>query len=91
MAEKAGELFYDIEMDVRGLLTAQQQVNTRLDLMERKFNDTGKAVESVENSMGSSTTCRPPKLRAIRRPRKLRKLRARRSRQKSGGRNRCRT
>ncbi len=53
MAEKAGELFYDIEMDVRGLLTAQQQVNTRLDLMERKFNDTGKAVESVENSMGS--------------------------------------
>lgn len=53
MTEKAGELFYDIEMDVRGLLTAQQQVNTRLDLMERKFNDTGKAVESVENSMGS--------------------------------------
>ncbi|MCF6706527.1 hypothetical protein [Raoultella ornithinolytica] len=38
MAENAGGIYYDIEMDVRGLLTSQQRVNQRLDLMERGFD-----------------------------------------------------
>lgn len=31
MAENAGSIYYDIEMDVQGLLVAQQRVNQRLD------------------------------------------------------------
>lgn len=53
MAENAGGIYYDIEMDVRGLLTAQQQVNRRLDLMERGFDGTTRAVDGTERSMSS--------------------------------------
>lgn len=53
MAENAGGIYYDIEMDVRGLLTAQQRVNQRLDLMERGFDGTTRAVNSTERSMSS--------------------------------------
>ncbi|WP_432538945.1 tape measure protein [Klebsiella pneumoniae] len=53
MAENAGGIYYDIEMDVRGLLTAQQHVNQRLDLMERGFDSTTRAVNNTERSMSS--------------------------------------
>lgn len=53
MAENAGGIYYDIEMDVRGLLTAQQRVNQRLDLMERGFDGTTRAVNNTERSMSS--------------------------------------
>ncbi|MEF3108661.1 tape measure protein [Raoultella sp. WB_B2P2-3] len=53
MAEKAGGIYYDIEMDVRGLLTAQQRVNQRLDMMERGFDGTTRAVNNTERSMSS--------------------------------------
>ncbi|MBS3674175.1 tape measure protein [Klebsiella quasipneumoniae] len=53
MAENAGGIYYDIEMDVRGLLTAQQRVNQRLDLMERGFDSTTRAVNNTERSMSS--------------------------------------
>lgn len=53
MSENAGGIYYDIEMDVRGLLTAQQRVNQRLDLMERGFDGTTRAVNSTERSMSS--------------------------------------
>lgn len=49
----AGNIYYDIEMDVKNLLSAQQQVNARLDSMERGFNDTTRAVESTERSFSS--------------------------------------
>ncbi|MDI3218885.1 tape measure protein [Klebsiella quasipneumoniae] len=53
MAENAGGIYYDIEMDVRGLLVAQQRVNQRLDLMERGFDSTTRAVNNTERSMSS--------------------------------------
>ncbi|MBK0031703.1 tape measure protein [Erwinia sp. S43] len=55
MPENAGGIYYDIEMDVRGLLTAQQRVNQRLDLMERGFDSTTRAVNDTERSMTSLT------------------------------------
>jgi hypothetical protein len=51
MAENAGGIYYDIEMDVRGLLVAQQRVNQRLDMMERGFDKTTKSIDTTESSM----------------------------------------
>ncbi|HHT7538845.1 TPA: tape measure protein [Raoultella planticola] len=53
MAENAGGIYYDIEMDVRGLLTSQQRVNQRLDLMERGFDKTTRSIDTTERSMSS--------------------------------------
>lgn len=53
MAENAGSIYYDIEMDVQGLLVAQQRVNQRLDMMERGFDGTTRAVNNTERSMSS--------------------------------------
>lgn len=53
MAENAGSIYYDIEMDVQGLLVAQQRVNQRLGLMERGFDSTTRAVNNTERSMSS--------------------------------------
>ncbi|WP_341799222.1 tape measure protein [Raoultella ornithinolytica] len=53
MAENAGGIYYDIEMNVQGLLVAQQRVNQRLDMMERGFDGTTRAVNSTERSMSS--------------------------------------
>lgn len=53
MAENAGGIYYDIEMDVRGLLTAQQRVNQRLDLMDRGFDKTTRSIDTTERSMSS--------------------------------------
>ncbi|HCC2366869.1 TPA: tape measure protein [Klebsiella pneumoniae] len=53
MAENAGSIYYDIEMDVQELLVAQQRVNQRLDLMERGFDSTTRAVNNTERSMSS--------------------------------------
>ncbi|MCW9446446.1 tape measure protein [Klebsiella oxytoca] len=53
MAENAGGIYYDIEMDVQGLLVAQQRVNQRLDMMERGFDGTARAVNNTERSMSS--------------------------------------
>lgn len=53
MTENAGGIYYDIEMDVRGLLTSQQRVNQRLDMMERGFDGTTRAVNNTERSMSS--------------------------------------
>lgn len=53
MTENAGGIYYDIEMDVRGLLTSQQRVNQRLDLMERGFDKTSRSIDTTERSMSS--------------------------------------
>ncbi|MCW9551470.1 tape measure protein [Klebsiella oxytoca] len=53
MAKNAGGIYYDIEMDVQGLLVAQQRVNQRLDMMERGFDGTTRAVNNTERSMSS--------------------------------------
>lgn len=51
MAENAGGIYYDIEMNVQGLLVAQQRVNQRLDMMERGFDKTTKSIDTAESSM----------------------------------------
>lgn len=53
MAENAGGIYFDIEMDIQGLLVAQQRVNQRLDLMERGFDGTTRAINNTERSMSS--------------------------------------
>ncbi|WP_395279439.1 tape measure protein [Enterobacter bugandensis] len=51
MAENVGNIYYEIDMDVRGLLSAQQQVNRRLDSLESGFDGTTRAVAGTERSM----------------------------------------
>lgn len=51
MAENAGGIYYDVEMNIQGLLVAQQRVNQRLDLMERGFDKTTKSIDITESSM----------------------------------------
>ncbi|KFC12267.1 phage tail length tape-measure protein [Trabulsiella guamensis ATCC 49490] len=51
MAENVGNIYYEIDMDVRGLLSAQQQVNRRLDALESGFDGTTRAVAGTERSM----------------------------------------
>lgn len=51
MPVNAGGIYYDIEMDVQGLITAQERVNQRLDTLERGFDGTTKAVGNTERSM----------------------------------------
>lgn len=51
MAENAGGIYYDVEMNIQGLLVAQQRVNQRLDLMERGFDKTTKSIDTTESSM----------------------------------------
>lgn len=53
MSQNAGGIYYDIEMDVQGLLVAQQRVNQRLDLMERGFDSTTRSIINTERSMSS--------------------------------------
>lgn len=51
MSENVGNIYYEIDMDVRGLLIAQQQVNRRLDSLESGFDGTTRAVSGTERSM----------------------------------------
>ncbi|HBM2966993.1 TPA: tape measure protein [Klebsiella michiganensis] len=51
MAEKAGEIYYDIEADVSGLIQAQQQVNKRLDQMDTKFEQSARSVGRFEGAL----------------------------------------
>lgn len=51
MAEKAGEIYYDIEADVSGLIQAQQQVNKRLDQMDAKFEQSSRSVGRFEGAL----------------------------------------
>ncbi|MCL8084728.1 tape measure protein [Enterobacter hormaechei] len=51
MAEKAGEIYYDIEANVAGLIQAQKQVNKRLDQMEGKFDSISRSVGRFEGAL----------------------------------------
>ncbi|MFY7465150.1 tape measure protein, partial [Enterobacter cloacae complex sp. CDL005] len=51
MAEKAGEIYYDIEANVAGLIQAQKQANKRLDQMEGKFDSTSRSVGRFEGAL----------------------------------------
>lgn len=51
MAEKAGEIYYDIEADVSGLIQAQQQVNKRLDQMDAKFEQSARSAGRFEGAL----------------------------------------
>lgn len=51
MAEKAGEIYYDIEANVSGLIQAQQQVNKRLDQMDAKFEQSSRSAGRFEGAL----------------------------------------
>ncbi|WP_177336135.1 tape measure protein [Klebsiella variicola] len=51
MAEKAGEIYYDIEANVSGLNQAQQQVNKRLDQMDAKFEQSSRSAGRFEGAL----------------------------------------
>ncbi|HGK4035788.1 TPA: tape measure protein [Klebsiella pneumoniae] len=51
MAEKAGEIYYDIEANVSGLIQAQQQVNKRLDQMDAKFEQSSRFAGRFEGAL----------------------------------------
>lgn len=48
-----GEIVYQVQMDVRQLLTSQQQLEQRLNRMDSGFNRTSQSVNSTERSMQS--------------------------------------
>lgn len=51
MEEKAGEIYYDIEANVSGLIQAQQQVNKRLDQMDAKFEQSSRSAGRFEGAL----------------------------------------
>ncbi|EPY4244086.1 tape measure protein [Klebsiella quasipneumoniae] len=51
MAEKAGEIYYDIEANVSGLIQAQQQVNKRLEQMDAKFEQSSRSAGRFEGAL----------------------------------------
>lgn len=51
MAGKAGEIYYDIEANVSGLIQAQQQVNKRLDQMDAKFEQSSRSAGRFEGAL----------------------------------------
>ena len=48
-----GEIVYQVQMDVRQLLTSQQQLEQRLNRMDGSFNRTSQSVNNAERSMQS--------------------------------------
>ncbi|MFL7770385.1 tape measure protein [Proteus terrae] len=50
---QVGEIVYQVQMDVRQLLTSQQQLEQRLNRMDSSFNRTSQSVNSTERSMQS--------------------------------------
>ncbi|HHH0075033.1 TPA: tape measure protein, partial [Yersinia enterocolitica] len=51
--QQLGNIVYQVEMELGKLITSQQQVNSRLDQMEGKFDATAKSVDRAEKSMFS--------------------------------------
>ncbi|CNH63082.1 Phage-related minor tail protein [Yersinia intermedia] len=51
--QQLGNIVYQVEMELGKLITSQQQVNSRLDQMEGKFDSTTKSVDRAEKSMFS--------------------------------------
>ncbi|MFV8852409.1 tape measure protein [Serratia fonticola] len=49
--KQVGNIIYQVQMDVNQLLTAQRQVNGRLDRLEGGFDNTTRAVNNTEKSM----------------------------------------
>ncbi|PNK67567.1 tape measure protein [Hafnia paralvei] len=53
--QEVGNIIYTVQMDVAGLIAAQQKVNDRLDKMDGQFEKTGKAADSTSKSFASLT------------------------------------
>jgi uncharacterized protein YoxC len=57
--EHGGSLYYDVEMDIKGLLQGQEQINARLNSMDRSLANTNRSINTVEKSskeLGTSFT-----------------------------------
>lgn len=53
--QEVGNIIYTVQMDVAGLIAAQQKVNDRLDKMDGHFAKTGKAADSTSKSFALLT------------------------------------
>ncbi|ATZ95286.1 tape measure protein [Dickeya fangzhongdai] len=53
MPTKAGEIYYDIELETAQLLSSQQKTNSALDSLGKGFDRTTRNVESTEKAMSS--------------------------------------
>ncbi|EQA9810032.1 tape measure protein [Klebsiella oxytoca] len=51
MAENAGEIYYELDIEYQKLLVGQQKINQRLDQLETGFDNTTKAVTNTDRSM----------------------------------------
>lgn len=49
--QQLGNIVYQVEMELGKLITSQQQVNSRLDQMEGKFNSNAKSASNLESGM----------------------------------------
>ncbi len=55
MSPKAGEIYYDVDLEIQGLITGQQEINKRLSQMEGRFDKTSQSIskfEGVLNKVG---------------------------------------
>lgn len=53
MATKAGDIYYDIELETAQLLSSQQKTNSALDSLGKGFDRTTRNVESTEKAISS--------------------------------------
>lgn len=51
MSVKAGEIYYDVDMELRGLLSGQQEINKRLTQMEGRFDKTSQSAGRFEGAL----------------------------------------
>ncbi len=51
MAENAGGIYYELDIEYQKLLVGQQKINQRLDQLETGFDNTTKAVTNTDRSM----------------------------------------
>ena len=51
MAENAGGIYYELDIEYQKLLVGQQKINQRLDQLESGFDNTTKAVTNTDRSM----------------------------------------
>ncbi|UMB78879.1 tape measure protein [Dickeya fangzhongdai] len=53
MTTKAGEIYYDIELETAQLLSSQREANSALDSLGRGFTRTTRSIEATETAMSS--------------------------------------
>ena len=56
MTTNVGDIYYEISADVAPLLQGQQEADKALDSMERSFNKTTKAADTLDTGLSKLTS-----------------------------------